>query len=72
MRCGKLQDAGKHCHANGKGTREAAETLTKAMATAQPEPNSSAACIKRHCSGELGGYSSVREPRRPNLMKMTV
>jgi len=33
---------------------------------------SSAACIKRHCSGELGGYSEVSESRRPSLMKMTV
>ncbi|CDD86661.1 unknown [Collinsella sp. CAG:289] len=61
-----------YTHVNIDSKREAAETLTKAMAAAQAEPNSNAASIKRHCSGELGGYSSVREPRRPNLMKMAV
>ena len=50
---------GIYTHVNMDSNREIAETLAKAVGTAQPEPDSSAACIKRHCSGELGGYSSV-------------
>ena len=61
-----------YAHVNIDSKREAAETLTKAMAAAQAEPNSNAACIKRHCSGELDGYPSVNAPRGQSLMKMTV
>ena len=61
-----------YTHVNIDFKRETAETLTKAMAAAQAEPNSSAAYFKRHWSVELDGYSSVREPRRPSLMKLPV
>ena len=61
-----------YTHVNIDSKRETAETLTKAMAAVQAEPNSSAAYFKRHWSVELDGYSSVREPRRPSLMKLPV